>query len=110
MWKTIKEYWEVLLGFFIAILGAILLTGGKNRRAKDKLNKQNKKDNKAINKIQSDRNKKIEKVITNHEEVLEKLSNAKEKEGEKNLKDINNHKNKLKSKTNQELADLFNKE
>jgi len=110
MWKTIKEYWEVLLGFFIAILGAVLLTGGKNRRTKDKLNKQNKKDNKTINKIQSDRNRKIKRVITNHEEVLEKLAQNKKRDGEKDLNDVSNHENKLKSKTNQELADLFNKE
>ena len=41
MWKTIKEYWEILLGFVIAIIGAIVLTGGKNRKTQDKLNKQN---------------------------------------------------------------------
>ena len=110
MWKTIKEYWEILLGFFIAILGAILLTGGKNRKTKDKFNKQNKKDNKAINKIQVKRNKKIKKVIENHEEVLEKLAKAESDTKKENLKKASVHEENLKSKTNQELADLFNKE
>ena len=110
MWKTIKEYWEILLGFVIAIIGAIVLTGGKNRKTQDKLNKQNRKDNKKINKIQLDRNKKIAKVIEDHEEVLEELAKNKENDNKQDLEKVNNHKDKLKSKTNQELADLFNKE
>ena len=75
MWKAIKEYWEVALGFLIAIIGAIVLTGGKNRKTKDKLNNQNKKDNNAINKMHLERNKKIESVIEKHSSTLADLFN-----------------------------------
>jgi len=110
MWKAIKEYWEVALGFLIAIMGAIVLTGGKNRKTKDKLNNQNRKDNNAINEIHLERNKKIESVIEKHGITLEKLSRSNEKSKKEALEKSDDYERELKKKTNQELADLFNKE
>ena len=110
MWKTIKEYWQILLGFLVAVLGALVLTNKKDEKTKSKLNNLNRKDNKKLNKIAKERNKKIEETLDKHAHVMESIREEEKKEAQKNKEILKNHKDNLNKKSNEELADLFNKE
>lgn len=109
MFEKIKKYWQIILGFSIAFISALILTSSKNEKTKSKLNKLDRKDNDKLDEIHDDRNTKIEEVIEKHHEALNKIQ-----EYDKIEKDIIEEKVEKKEKelnklTNDELAKRLNK-
>ena len=108
--KYLKERWELLLGFFIAVIGTLFLSNRKQNKTNKKLNNLDKKKNKKVNKISQDRNEAHEKVIKNHAKTFQDLADQEISEMNSNKKNTKKYKEDLNRKSNQEIADLFNKE
>lgn len=107
--KTINKYWQLLLGFFVAILGGLVLTNRKGNKTKSKLNDLDREDNKNLDKIAKDRNKKIKMTLEKHESVLKKLAEEENKAKKETEDKIEEYEDSLKDKSNEDLANLFNK-
>lgn len=108
--KYLKERWEILLGFFIAIIGTLFLSNRNQNKTNKKLNDLDKDKNKKINEISERKNKAHEKIIRNHAKTFQELADREISEIESNKEKTKKHKDTLESMSNEELAELFNKE
>lgn len=108
--KYLKERWELLLGFFIAVLGTLFLSNRKQNKTSKKLNKLDREKNKEIEKISKERIEAHEKIIKKHEKTFKRLAEEESEEISANNKKAKDYKKELDKKSNQEIADLFNKD
>ncbi len=109
MWETIKKYWQIIAGFLIAIISALVLTNSKNEKTKSKLNRKERKDNKNLKKIAERGLEKQRNIIEEHQENVEDAI-EKRSQIEKDInRKVEKNKENLEAMSNEELAALLNK-